>query len=83
MELPRDMEAFRASFLPSERRLIRRDGVHLFDIRYWSDVLAGADVDALLHRLSAHQPDMIHAELARPNWDDTAMWKRYRNLMRG
>ena len=40
-DIPFDMEAFRVSFLPSEQRQIRRDGVHLFDIRYWSDALAG------------------------------------------
>ncbi len=40
-DIPFDMDAFRVSFLPSERRQIRRDGVHLFKIRYWSDALAG------------------------------------------
>ncbi|WP_415183181.1 Mu transposase C-terminal domain-containing protein [Phaeovulum sp.] len=29
------------SFLPSEQRQVRRDGIHLFDRRYWSDALAG------------------------------------------
>lgn len=40
-DIPFDTGAFRVSFLPSERRQIRRDGVHLFHIRYWSDALAG------------------------------------------
>ncbi len=40
-DIPFDMEAFRVSFLPSEKRQVRRDGIHLFDIRYWSDALAG------------------------------------------
>lgn len=40
-DIPFDMDAFRVSFLPSEKRLVRRDGIHLFDIRYWSDALAG------------------------------------------
>lgn len=40
-DIPFDMDAFRVSFLPSERRQIRRDGIHLFKIRYWSDTLAG------------------------------------------
>jgi putative transposase len=40
-DIPFDMEAFRVSFLPSERRQVRRDGIHLFDLRYWSDALAG------------------------------------------
>jgi putative transposase len=40
-DIPFDMDAFRVSFLPSEQRQVRRDGIHLFDIRYWSDALAG------------------------------------------
>lgn len=39
-DIPFDMEAFRVSFLPSEQRQVRRDGIHLFDLRYWSDALA-------------------------------------------
>ncbi|MGD9865852.1 MAG: Mu transposase C-terminal domain-containing protein, partial [Pseudodonghicola sp.] len=40
-DIPFEMEAFRVSFLPSELRKVRRDGIHLFQIRYWSDALAG------------------------------------------
>ncbi|WP_297774834.1 Mu transposase C-terminal domain-containing protein [uncultured Roseovarius sp.] len=40
-DIPFEMEAFRVSFLPSEPRKIRRNGIHLFEIRYWSDALAG------------------------------------------
>ncbi|WP_276202125.1 TniB family NTP-binding protein [Thioclava pacifica] len=40
-DIPFEMEAFRESLLPSEKRQVRRDGIHLFDIRYWSDALAG------------------------------------------
>ena len=40
-DIPFEMEAFRVSFLPSEQRQVRRDGIHLFDLRYWSDALAG------------------------------------------
>nr|BAH89822.1 transposase [uncultured bacterium] len=40
-DIPFDIEAFQVSFLPSELRKIRRDGIHLFQIRYWSDALAG------------------------------------------
>ncbi|WP_407658952.1 Mu transposase C-terminal domain-containing protein [Marivivens aquimaris] len=40
-DIPFEMEAFQVSFLPSELRKIRRDGIHLFQIRYWSDALAG------------------------------------------
>jgi putative transposase len=31
---------FFCDFLPGERRLIRRDGIRLFNIHYWSDVLS-------------------------------------------
>ena len=34
---PNDMDAFRISFYPGEERKIRRDGIHVFGIRYWSD----------------------------------------------
>jgi putative transposase len=40
-DIPFDMDAFRVSFLPSEQRQVRRDGIHLFGILYWSDALAG------------------------------------------
>jgi putative transposase len=35
-----DPRRFLIDFLPMERRLVRRDGVALHSIRYWSDVLA-------------------------------------------
>lgn len=34
-----DQRRFLIDFLPLERRLVRRDGVTLFGIHYWSDVL--------------------------------------------
>ncbi|MFK7945028.1 MAG: Mu transposase C-terminal domain-containing protein [Paracoccaceae bacterium] len=37
---PGDADAFRISFLPQEQRVLRRDGIHLFRIRYWSDAFA-------------------------------------------
>jgi len=40
MRLPQDAERFLQDFLPFEERRIRRDGVHLFGIRYWADVLS-------------------------------------------
>jgi len=40
-DIPFEMQAFLVSFLPSEQRKVRRDGIHLFQIRYWSDALAG------------------------------------------
>jgi putative transposase len=37
--LPGDIEQFTVSFLPFEMRKLRRDGLHLFNIRYWDPVL--------------------------------------------
>jgi putative transposase len=37
--LPDQPEQFAISFLPFERRTLRRDGLHLFNIRYWDSVL--------------------------------------------
>ncbi|MBB3428314.1 putative transposase [Rhizobium sp. BK312] len=40
LRLPHDPERFLLDFLPYEERSIRRDGLHLFGIRYWDDVLS-------------------------------------------
>ena len=37
---PADAETFFLDFLPGERRLIRRDGIRLFNIHYWANVLS-------------------------------------------
>ena len=37
--LPADLRQFLVDFLPSEQRVLQRDGFHLFHIRYWSDEL--------------------------------------------
>jgi putative transposase len=37
---PRDLNSFMVDFLPSVDRLVRRDGIHLFGIRYWDDLLS-------------------------------------------
>jgi putative transposase len=37
---PVDAETFFLDFLPGERRLIRRDGLRLFNIHYWANVLS-------------------------------------------
>lgn len=36
---PSDPRQFLIDFLPREERTLRRDGLHLFHIRYWSDEL--------------------------------------------
>jgi putative transposase len=43
LRMPRDRMAFWVSFLPEEERTLRRDGIHLFGLRYWSPALT-ADV---------------------------------------
>lgn len=35
-----DPKGFRIDFLPSEQRMVRRDGIHLFGLRYWDDILS-------------------------------------------
>lgn len=37
---PYDPEGFRIDFLPAVERMVRRDGIHLFGLRYWDDVLS-------------------------------------------
>lgn len=38
--LPRDEARFLLDFLPFEMRLVRRDGIRMFNIHYWDDVLS-------------------------------------------
>lgn len=40
LRLPPNRLAFWVTFLPEQRRLLRRDGIHLFGIRYWSPALS-------------------------------------------
>ena len=40
LRLPPNRLAFWVAFLPEQRRLLRRDGIHLFGIRYWSPALS-------------------------------------------
>jgi putative transposase len=56
---PRDRERFFLDFLPGQRRLIRRDGVWLFHLRYWHDVfspLAGRSPKPVLIKYDPRQP---------------------------
>lgn len=39
LRMPADLRRFLVDFLPSEQRVLQRDGFHLFHIRYWSDEL--------------------------------------------
>lgn len=50
---PSDVQKFYIDFLPGELRLIRRDGIQLFGIHYWDNVLspfAGRSTDRHLIR---------------------------------
>ncbi|PZN95063.1 MAG: transposase [Hyphomicrobiales bacterium] len=40
LRYPHDLAGFMIDFLPSVDRLVRRDGIHLFGLRYWDDVLS-------------------------------------------
>ncbi|MGJ0503337.1 MAG: Mu transposase C-terminal domain-containing protein [Methylocystis sp.] len=39
VRMPNDVRRFLIDFLPAERRVLQRDGLHLHHIRYWSDEL--------------------------------------------
>lgn len=39
LRMPADLRQFLVDFLPSEQRVLQRDGLHLFHIRYWADEL--------------------------------------------
>jgi putative transposase len=38
-KLPSDARSFMVNFLPLETRILQKDGIHLFNIRYWSERL--------------------------------------------
>jgi len=66
--LPPDRLHFWVSFLPEKLRLLRRDGIHLFGIRYWSPALA-QDVGRVDARLAVRfdPRDLSHVFVRRPN----------------
>ena len=79
MRQPQDRERFFLDFLPGKRRLIRRDGVELFHLHYWHDVLS-------VHAGRSEQRVLIKYDprnLSRVYWRDEEgqYWKLpYRNL---
>jgi putative transposase len=50
LRLPKDRMRFWISFLPEKERALRPNGVHLFDLRYWSPALT-ADVGRTKEKL--------------------------------
>ena len=66
--LPHDRLNFWVSLLPEKPRLLRRDGIHLFGIRYWAPALA-QDVGRVEGKLTVrYDPrDLSHIFVRRPN----------------
>jgi putative transposase len=79
LRLPPDRLRFWVGFLPEKSRLLRRDGVHLFGIRYWSPALS-QDVGRFPHKLAVrYDPrDLSHVFVRRPNGHFVEA--RYRDL---
>jgi putative transposase len=79
LKLPADRLKFWVSFLPEERRQLRRDGIHLFGIRYWASALA-QDVGRVSDRLTVrYDPrDLSRVFVRRPNGHFVEA--RYRSL---
>jgi putative transposase len=79
--MPRDRTEFLAGLLPYEMRLPRRDGFHLFNIRYWSDALVkllGRHEQKLMVRFDPR--DLSRVWIRRP--DGRHVEARYKNLGR-
>lgn len=79
LRLPPDRLRFWVAFLPEERRQLRRDGIHLFGVRYWSPALA-QDVGHATQRLAVrYDPrDISRVFVRRPN--GSFVEARYRHL---
>jgi hypothetical protein len=72
---PTDPRRFLIDFLPAERRVLQRDGLHLFNIRYWSDELrrlmgqgekVTANTTLAISRGSSRESRMAMSRLGRP-----------------
>jgi putative transposase len=62
---PADSQKFYIDFLPGESRLIRRDGIQLFGIHYWDNVLspfAGRSTDRNLIRYDPRDLSHVYAK---------------------
>ena len=79
LRLPPDRLRFWVGFLPEATRLLRRDGVHLFGIRYWASALA-QDVGRVEQKLAVrYDPrDLSHVFVRRANGHFVEA--RYRDL---
>ncbi len=79
LRLPPDRLHFWVAFLPEQPRLLRRDGIHLFGIRYWTPVLS-QDVGRSAQKLRVrYDPrDLSRVFVRRRNGHFVEA--RYRNL---
>jgi len=68
LQLPPDRLHFWVAFLPERPRLLRRDGIHLFGIRYWAPALS-QDIGRSTHKLAVRfdPRDLSHVFVRRPN----------------
>lgn len=79
--MPESPEAFLLSFLPDERRKLRRDGVNLFRIKYWSDALTadlGHAVEPMMVKYDPRDLSRIWVQRLAGNFVEA----RYRDLSR-
>lgn len=77
---PDDKHCFFCDFLPYAERQIRRDGISLFGIKYWDDILsvcAGRSAQKFVIR---YDPRDLSAVFVRLPDDDTYRAIRYRDL---
>lgn len=78
---PNDAEAFRVSFYPGVERKVWRDGVHLFNIGYWSDAFG-----SLIGRTKGNVGVKYDPRDLSKIWikcpDDRLIEARYRDLQR-
>ncbi len=79
--MPADPNRFYLDFLPAQRRLVRRDGIRLFGIHYWDNVLSPiAGRSSTLHLIKYDPRDLSRVHLRD---DDGAHWAiPYRDLSR-
>jgi putative transposase len=68
LRLPVDRMKFWVAFLPEEKRQLRRTGIHLFSIRYWSPALSqDLDRKGRLFTVRYDPRDLSRVFVRRPN----------------
>jgi putative transposase len=65
--LPRELNLFRLDFLPLQRRVVGREGIEMFGLKYSSEALS-AEVDIGRQRIVRYDPrNLSYVFLERPN----------------